>query len=71
MWKMLEPDFLPRPPIMLKVPSDTWYGNRDAFWLIDGEIYRSPQVEGVFAGHAVGAKPSGGPRRLPRSVRGK
>ena len=47
MWKMLEPDFLPRRPIMLKVPSDTWYGNRDAFWLIDGEIYPKPQVRGV------------------------
>ena len=44
---MLEPAFLPRRPIMLKVPSDTWYGNRDAFWLIDGEIYPKPAGEGV------------------------
>jgi len=49
MWKMLEPDFLPRRPIMLKVPSDTWYGNRDAFWLIDGEIYPKPAGKGSFA----------------------
>jgi len=49
MWKMMEPDFLPRRPIMLKVPSDTWYGNRDAFWLIDGEIYPKPAGKGSFA----------------------
>src|SRR3970040_168731 len=49
MWKMLEPDFLPRGPIMLKVPNDTWYGNRDAFWLIDGEIYPKPAGKGSFA----------------------
>ena len=49
MWQMLESDFLPRRPIMLKVPSDTWYGNRDAFWLIDGEIYPKPAGTGSFA----------------------
>jgi predicted TIM-barrel fold metal-dependent hydrolase len=49
MWEMLEPKFVPRRPIMLKVPSDTWYGNRDAFWLIDGEIYPKPAGKGSFA----------------------
>ena len=49
MWKMLESDLLPRRPIMLKVPNDTWYGNRDAFWLIDGEIYPKPAGKGSFA----------------------
>lgn len=49
MWKMLEPEFLPRRPIMVKVPSDTLYGNRDAFWLIDGEIYPKPAGKGSFA----------------------
>ena len=28
---------------------DTWYGNRDAFWLIDGEIYPKPAGKGSFA----------------------
>jgi predicted TIM-barrel fold metal-dependent hydrolase len=49
MWKMMSADFLPRRPIMLKVPEDTWYGNRDAFWLIDGEIYPKPAGKGSFA----------------------
>src|SRR5256885_16356196 len=49
MWKMMEPDFLPRRPLMLKVPEDTWYGNRNAFWLIDGEIYPKPAGKGSFA----------------------
>jgi len=49
MWKMMGADFLPRRPIMLKVPQDTWYGNRDAFWLIDGEIFPKPAGKGSFA----------------------
>jgi predicted TIM-barrel fold metal-dependent hydrolase len=49
MWQMMGADFLPRRPIMLKVPQDTWYGNRDAFWLIDGEIYPKPAGRGSFA----------------------
>ena len=34
---------------MMQVPDDTWYGNRDAFWLIDGEIYPKPAGKGSFA----------------------
>ena len=39
----------PRRPIMLTVPEDTWYGSRNAFWLIDGEIYPKPAGKGSFA----------------------
>jgi predicted TIM-barrel fold metal-dependent hydrolase len=39
----------PRRPIMLSVPDDTWYGTRNAFWLIDGEIYPKPAGKGSFA----------------------
>jgi uncharacterized protein len=49
MWQMLDADYLPRRPLMLKVPQDTWYGNRDAFWLIDGEIFPKPAGKGSFA----------------------
>src|SRR5262249_10651810 len=49
MWQMLEPDFLPRRPIMLKVPTDTWYGNRDASGGTGGEILRRPAGKGSFA----------------------
>jgi len=34
---------------MLQVPDDTWYGNRNAFWLIDGEIFPKPAGKGSFA----------------------
>jgi predicted TIM-barrel fold metal-dependent hydrolase len=34
---------------MLQVPEDTWYGNRNAFWLIDGQIYPKPAGKGSFA----------------------
>jgi predicted TIM-barrel fold metal-dependent hydrolase len=49
MWEMIGRDFFSRRPIMLKAPPDTWYGNRDAFWLIDGEIYPKPAGRGSFA----------------------
>ena len=49
MWAMMEKAMQPRRPIMLSVPEDTWYGNRNAFWLIDGEIYPKPAGKGSFA----------------------
>ena len=49
MWAMMEKAMQPRRPVMLSVPEDTWYGNRNAFWLIDGEIYPKPAGKGSFA----------------------
>ena len=49
MWAMMDKATLPRRPIMLSVPEDTWFGNRNAFWLIDGEIYPKPAGKGSFA----------------------
>ena len=49
MWAMMDSAMQPRRPIMLSVPEDTWYGNRNAFWLIDGEIYPKPAGKGSFA----------------------
>lgn len=48
MWAMMEPAMQPRRPIVLSVPEDTWYGNRNAFWLIDGEIYPKAAGRGSF-----------------------
>jgi predicted TIM-barrel fold metal-dependent hydrolase len=48
MWAMIEPAMRPRRPVMLSTPEDTWYGNRNAFWLIDGEIYPKPAGKGSF-----------------------
>src|SRR6185295_7362193 len=49
MWAMMEKAMQPRRPVMLSVPEDTWYGNRNAFWLIDGEIYPKASGKGSFA----------------------
>lgn len=49
MWAMMDKAMLPRRPVLLSVPDDTWYGNRNAFWLIDGEIYPKPAGKGSFA----------------------
>ena len=49
MWALMDQAMQPRRPILMQVPDDTWYGNRDAFWLIDGEIYPKPAGKGSFA----------------------
>ena len=49
MWALMDRAMQPRRPILMQVPEDTWYGNRDAFWLIDGEIYPKPAGKGSFA----------------------
>jgi uncharacterized protein len=49
MWAMMDKVMQPRRPLMLSVPEDTWFGNRNAFWLIDGEIYPKPAGKGSFA----------------------
>jgi uncharacterized protein len=48
MWAMMDKAMYPRRPILMSVPEDTWYGNRNAFWLIDGEIYPKPAGKGSF-----------------------
>ena len=48
MWALMDEAFQPRRPVMLKVPGDTLYGNRDAMWLIDGEIFPKPAGQGSF-----------------------
>jgi uncharacterized protein len=49
MWAMMDKSMYPRRPLMLSVPDDTSFGNRNAFWLIDGEIYPKPAGKGSFA----------------------
>jgi predicted TIM-barrel fold metal-dependent hydrolase len=46
---MLDKNMFPRRPLMLSVPEDTVFGNRNAFWLIDGEIYPKAGGRGSFA----------------------
>ena len=48
-WAMMDKSMYPRRPLMLSVPEDTVFGNRNAFWLIDGEIYPKAGGKGSFA----------------------
>src|SRR3989304_5566798 len=48
MWSMMDKEMHPRRPVMLKAPEDTLYGPRNAFWLIDGNIFPKPSGKGSF-----------------------
>jgi predicted TIM-barrel fold metal-dependent hydrolase len=48
MWAMMDKDMYPRRPVLLKAPEDTLYGPRNAFWLIDGNIFPRPNGKGSF-----------------------
>lgn len=48
MWNKLEPELYGRRPVLLKAPEDTLYGARNAFWLIDGNIFPKPNGKGSF-----------------------
>jgi predicted TIM-barrel fold metal-dependent hydrolase len=48
MWAMMDKEMYPRRPVMLKSPEDTLYGPRNAFWLIDGNIFPKPNGKGSF-----------------------
>ena len=46
MWELLDPDVYARRPVVVAVPTDTLYGMRNAFWLIDGSIVPKPAGRG-------------------------
>ena len=48
MWSMLDEAMYRRRPVLLKAPKDTLYGPRNAFWLIDGNIFPKPNGKGSF-----------------------
>jgi hypothetical protein len=48
MWRSMDAPMQPRRPIVLSIPEDTSFGNRNAFWLIDGEIYPKAAGRGSF-----------------------
>ena len=48
MWQLIDRDMIPRRPIRLSVPDDTLYKNRNAFWLIDGNIFPKPAGRGSY-----------------------
>lgn len=48
MWGLLDAKMYPRRPVIVSVPDDTLYGNRNAFWLVDGNIVPKPAGKGSF-----------------------
>jgi uncharacterized protein len=49
MWRYIDKEMYPRRPILAKIPDDTWYRERNAFWLIDGEIFPKPAGKASFS----------------------
>ena len=49
MWNLLDRDMYHRRPVLVSVPEDTLYGERNAFWLIDGNIFPKPAGRGGFS----------------------
>jgi predicted TIM-barrel fold metal-dependent hydrolase len=48
MWEMIDREMYPRRPVLVSVPDDTLYGARNAFWLIDGNIFPRPAGRASF-----------------------
>jgi predicted TIM-barrel fold metal-dependent hydrolase len=48
MWELIEREMYPRRPVVVSVPDDTLYGSRNAFWLIDGNIFPRPAGRASF-----------------------
>src|SRR5579884_1955041 len=46
MWESIEGPMRARRPVMTSVGTDTLYGRRNAFWLIDGNIWPKPAGRG-------------------------
>ena len=53
-WEHMDREWYERRPVRLIAPPDTWYGEFNAFWLIDGEIYPRPKGKGSFGLHVPG-----------------
>ena len=59
MWELFDQEMYKRRPVLVSVPDDTLYGERNAFWLIDGNIFPKPagtrrvQPDHSFRGEAA------------------
>ena len=49
MWGYIDKDMYPRRPVLARIPDDTWYKERNAFWLLDGEIFPKPAGKASFS----------------------
>jgi predicted TIM-barrel fold metal-dependent hydrolase len=48
MWKLIDEKMAPRRPALVGLPEDTWFGERNALWLIDGNIFPKPAGKGSY-----------------------
>ena len=48
MWKLIDDKMAPRRPVLVGLPEDTWFGDRNALWLIDGKIFPKPAGMGSY-----------------------
>ena len=48
MWKLIDEKMAPRRPVLVNLPDDTWFGDRNALWLIDGNIFPKPAGKGSY-----------------------
>lgn len=70
MWELLDKEMYPRRPLLVSVPDDTVYGNLNAFWLIDGNIFPKPAGKGGFTLNSPSAsKRESGRTDIPISCR--
>src|SRR6476646_7191650 len=49
MWSFIDKEMYPRRPVLARIPDDTLYKERNAFWLIDGEIFPKPAGKASFS----------------------
>jgi len=49
MWRTFPPELMPRRPVLVSGPTDTLYGTKNVFWLIDGNIFPKPAGKGGFS----------------------
>ncbi|MSQ27097.1 MAG: amidohydrolase [Dehalococcoidia bacterium] len=68
-WEHMDREFYPRRPVIVKAPSDTWYGSVNAFWLLDGEIFPRPVGKGSFGLHVPGGDREEAREDVPPGVR--
>ena len=48
MWQLIDEKMAPRRPVLVELPEDTWFGDRNALWLIDGQIFPKPAGKGSY-----------------------
>jgi predicted TIM-barrel fold metal-dependent hydrolase len=48
MWELIDRDMYHRRPVVARIPDDTLYGQTDALWVIDGNLFPKPAGKGGF-----------------------